>query len=244
MRKRNLAIPTAAIAALSFAAVAPSYAQTPEAVTTVSGTPTVSPSKAGTKKKPQSVGLNIKMNWKTAGPDGANKPIVQQVVIDFPKGSLYNGGKVPSCSASKLSGGDLPADVCPKGSIVGTGTGDAWADTAKTSPKFTLVNGGSSKVFLYTELTNPAVVNAPVPGTIVKRNGGYRLTLKVPQQLQVVAGTPISLISVNIKTNAASKKAGWLQTTSCPANKKWPFTVTSSQDSTADATFKSSVKCS
>lgn len=237
---RKLTIPAATIAVgLSFAAVAPSYAQAPEAKTTISVTPKVSPSKAGTKKKPRSVNLGIKMNWKTDGPDGANKPVVQKVVIDFPKGSLYLGGKYPSCTQAKLEE-DLPSRVCKK-AIVGKGTGEAWADTAKTRPKFTLVNGGASKVFLYTELTNPAVVNAPVPGTIKKggKYGGYRLTLVVPEILQVVAGTPISLISVNVQ----SKAKNWLATTSCPKDKKWPFQVTSSQDSTADAVFTSSVKC-
>jgi hypothetical protein len=237
----RIAVPAVALSAmLTVAAAAPSFAQAPEAVTTISGKPTVSPSKAGTKKKPQSVKLGIKMNWKTSGPDGSNKPIVQKVVIDFPKGSLYLGGKFPSCTEAKLNEG-LPSEVCPK-AVVGKGTGDAWADTARTKPKFTLVNGGASKVFLYTELVNPAVVNAPVPGVIKKggKYGGYRLTLTVPEELQVVAGTPISLISVNIKTTAKN----WIATTSCPKNKKWPFQVTSSQDSTADAVLTSSVKCS
>jgi hypothetical protein len=238
---RKIAIPVAALAAtLSFGAVAPSYAQAPEAVTSITVKPTVSPSKAGTKKKPKSVKLGINMNWKTSGPDGSNKPIVQKVVIDFPKGSLYLGGKFPSCTEAKLNEG-LPSEVCPK-AIVGKGTGSAWADTAKTSPKFTLVNGGASKVFLYTQLVNPAVVNAPVPGVIKKGGplGGYRLTLTVPDELKVVAGTPISLISANVKTTAKN----WIATTSCPKTKKWPFQVTSSQDSTADAVLTSSVKCS
>jgi hypothetical protein len=242
MRKRNLAIPTAAIAALSFAAVAPAVAQTPAAETTLSGSATVSPSKAGTKKKPKTVGLNVNMKWQTSGPDGENKPVVQKVVIDFPKGSLYNGGKVAKCTAAQLQR-SLPQKACPK-AIMGSGTGSAWADTAEAGPKFTLVNGGAKQVFLYTTLQNPASVAAPVPGSVVKRNGGYRLTLVVPQSLKVVAGTPISLRSVNVKTNAAAKKAGWLQTTSCPSSKKWAFDVESFQDTTASAKFSSSVKCS
>lgn len=240
MRKRNLAIPTAAIAALSFAAVTPAVAQSPTATTTISGTASVSPNKAGTKKKPQTVSLGVKMNWKTDGPDGENKPVVQKVVIDFPKGSLYNGGKAPKCTASQLETG-IPQKVCPK-AIMGSGTGSAWADTAEAGPKFTLVNGGAKKIFLFTTLQNPANVQAPVPGSVVKRAGGYRLTLVVPQTLKEVAGTPISLRSVNIKTNAAAKKAKWLQTTGCSGG-KWPFKVESTQDTTAPATFTSSVKC-
>jgi hypothetical protein len=242
MRKRNLAIPTAAIAALSFAAVAPAVAQTPTATTSITGSATVSPSKAGTKKNPKTVGLTVKANWKTDGPDGENKPVVQKVIIDFPKGSLYNGGKVAKCTSAQLNR-KTPQQACPK-AIMGTGTGSAWADTAEAGPKFTLVNGGAKQIFLYTTLQNPAAIAAPVPGSVVKRNGGYRLTMNIPQSLQVVAGTPISLRSVNIKTNAAAKKAGWLQTTSCPSNKKWAFDVQSFQDTTAVAKFSSFVKCS
>jgi hypothetical protein len=242
MRKRNLAIPTAAIAALSFAAVGPAVAQTPAPQTEISGTAKVSPSKAGTKKNPKTVGLNVNMKWQTSGPDGENKPIVQKVVIDFPKGSLYNGGKVAKCTASQLAR-KTPQQAC-KNAIMGQGTGSAWADTAEAGPKFTLVNGGAKQIFLYTTLQNPAAIAAPVPGSVVKYKGGYRLTLKVPQSLQVVAATPISLRSVNIKTNAAAKKAGWLQTTSCPKNKKWAFDVQSFQNDTPVAKFSSSVKCS
>lgn len=243
---RKLVIPTAAIAALSIAAVAPSYAQTPTAVTSVTVNPTVSPSKAGTKKKPQSVKLKLNVGWKTAGPDGENKPVVQKVKVDFPKGSLYLGGSYKyKCSQSELDRATLDAKdnltgKCAK-AVVGSGTGLAWADTVKTSPKFQLVNGGAKNVYLYTVLKNPARVTTPVPGVIKKggKYGGYELTLTVPQELQIVAGTPISLISTDIKTTAKN----WIATTSCPSNHKWPFQVTSSQDSTADAVFSSTVAC-
>jgi len=243
---RRILVSTAAVAALSVAVVAPSYAQAPEAVTEVTVAPKVSPSKAGTKKKPKSVKLNINVNWKTSGPDGSNKPIVQKVKIDFPKGSLYLGGKYKAkCTEAelgraRLDGSDKLTGKCAK-AVVGSGSGSAWADTVKTTPKFQLVNGGAKNVYLYTVLKNPARVTTPVPGVIKKggKYGGYELTLTVPQELQVVAGTPISLISASVKTTAKD----WIATTSCPKDKKWPFQVTSSQDTTADAVFSSSVKC-
>lgn len=243
---RKFAIPTVAVAALSVAVAAPSYAQAPTPVTTVTASPKVSPSKAGTKKKPKSVKLTLNGTWKTSGPDGENKPIVQKVKIDFPKGSLYLGGSykakctLKELSRAKLDNNDKLTGKCAK-AVVGAGDGLAWADTVDTKPKFQLVNGGAKNVYLYTVLKNPARVTTPVPGVIKKggKYGGYELTLTVPQELQVVAGTPISLRSVNIKTTAKN----WVATTSCPKNKKWPFRVTSSQDTTADAVFESSVKC-
>ncbi|MGX6449546.1 hypothetical protein ACVU7I_16000 [Patulibacter sp. S7RM1-6] len=241
MRMRKLAVPTAALAAVSFAAVAPSYAQTPGVETTIAVQPKVSPNKAGTKKKPKSVSLDIKAQFKTTGPDGQNKPVAQKVEILFPKGSLYDGKAVPSCAKSKLDRG-LPKDVCPKGSIVGSGGANAWADTVKTTAKFTLVNGGQKAVYLYTEMTNPAIVQTPVPGKIKKggKLGGYVLTFTVPEELQIVGGVPISLIDLHVKTNKKAK--GWLNTTSCTGG-KWPFETTTWFDNGNQAKFASSVKC-
>jgi hypothetical protein len=249
MRLRTFAVPTIAIAALSVSAVAPAIAQSPEPVTSISGSATVSPNKAGTKKKPQSVNLKMQGKISTTGEDGLNKPVVQKVEVLFPKGSYYAGGKLPKgvkgkvtpkCSESAMLNG-LPKDVCPKGSITGSGSANAWADTVKTQAKFTLVNGGADKVFVFTELTNPAVVQLPVPGKIQKQSGkwAYKLTLTVPEDLQVVAGVPISLIDFKMTT----KSKNWLFTTSCPKNKKWPFEVKTFQNTTAPAEFASTTKC-
>lgn len=249
MRKLSLAVPTVAILALSASAVAPSFAQTPKSVTSISGSAKVIPNKAGTKKKPQSVNLDVKGAISTTGEDGLNKPVVQKVEILFPKGSLYAGGKLPKgvkgkvtpkCTEAKLNN-DLPQNVCPK-AITGSGTGEAWADTVRTRVKFTVVNGGQDKVFIFTELTNPAVVQLPVVGKIKKTSGkwAYKLTMNVPEELQVVAGVPISLINFKVKTRSKN----WLFTTSCPSNKKWPFEVTSYQDATDPAHFASTTKCS
>lgn len=249
MRMRTIAVPTIAIAALSASAVAPAVAQSPEPVTTISGSAKVTPNKAGTKKKPQSVNLSMKGQVSTSGEDGLNKPIVQKIEILFPKGSLYAGGKLPKgikgkvtpkCSESRMLNG-LPKDVCPKGSIVGSGTANAWADNVRTKAKITMVNGGANAVYLFTELTNPAVVQLPIPGKIQKQSGkwAYKLTLTVPEDLQVVAGVPISLIDFNAKTRSKN----WLFTTSCPKNKKWPFEVKTYQNTTAPAEFASTTKC-
>lgn len=229
--------------------ITPSTAQSPTPTTSVEVKAKVSPNKSGTKKKPRSVNLDIKGKISTTGEEGLNKPVVRKIEVLFPKGSYYAGGKLPKgikgkvapkCSESRMLNG-LPKDTCPKGSIMGKGSGNAWADTVKTKAKFTLVNGGKDKVFVFTEMTNPAVVQLPVPGKITKMKGkwAYKLTLTVPEDLQVVAGVPISLIDFNMKT----KSKNWLFTTSCPKNKKWPFEVTTYQDSTAPATYKSFARC-
>ena len=243
--RRRVALGTA-VAAVAAVVAAPSAAQAPEAVTTLTVRPTVTPNRAGTPAHPRSVRLDVRVAWSTSGPDGENKPIVQRGVIDFPKGSLYLGGSYPHrCTAAELGRARLDdhdrlTGKCAK-AVTGYGSGSAWADTVKTHPTFQLVNGGAHRVYLYTVLKNPARVTTPVTGVVQRggRYGGYRLTLTVPDELQVVAGTPISLIEGRLRTTAKD----WLATTSCPKDGRWPYRGTSYQDTTAPAVVESFVRC-
>ena len=182
----------------------------------------VSPKKVGTPKHPQGVHLNVQVTWVTSG-DGA-KPVIQSAVSFFPQGSLYNGAKYPSCSATTMDLRGLSA--CPPGSIMGHGTGQALADTTPTTPVVTVVNGGASHVYFWTVLNNPARVQSAVPGdiTYLGKHGkyAYKLILTVPAVLQVVAGVPIALQSFQV----SSGKGTWLADTGCPSNHRWPFQVT------------------
>ncbi|HMJ37632.1 MAG TPA: hypothetical protein VK501_27245 [Baekduia sp.] len=237
---RKFLIPAIGVLALVAVEVAPTIAQdSPQ--TTLTVTPTVSPNKAGTKKKPQGVKLNVKMHFETPG--DLEKPIFQTGVVFFPKGSLYNGAKYPKCTEAKLNNGGLAA--CPKDSIMGKGTGDAFADTVITHPDITVVNGGGNKVLFWTILTNPARVQKTVVGNITKQTGkyAYKLTFTVPKALQIVAGVPISVRDLSVTAGGKAKAKDWLATTSCPANKKWPFSVTASLSTGATVEFADTVAC-
>jgi hypothetical protein len=237
---RKLLMSVFALLALGAVAVSPSLADNPSQ-TVLSGSAKVTPSKPGTKRHPRGVKLQVKVRWDT--PDQFDKPVVQSSDVLFPKGSLYNGQKYPSCSQNTLSRKGLSG--CPKKSIMGSGTGTAFADTVLTTPKITVVNGGKSKVFLYTQLTNPARVNAPVPGTITKQSGqwAYKLHLEVPQSLQVVAGVPIALRDLMITAGGKTYAKDWLATTGC-AGGSWPFSVKTFFDNGGDAIFEDAVDCS
>jgi hypothetical protein len=232
MRKPLIAL--AGLPVLVASAVA--VAQTPSP-TAVNVNATVSPSKAGTKAKPRGVTLKVHVTWSTPG-DG-EKPVVQKAKVLFPQGSLYNGAKFPSCSQNVLA--RKGPNACPKGAIMGHGGGDAYADTVITHPVITVVNGGATKVFLYTVLDNPARVQAPVPGVIKKLSGkwAYELDLTVPQSLQVVAGVPIALKQLTI--TAGHKN--WLATTGCSGG-KWPFSVETSYDTGTSSSYQDAVPCS
>ncbi len=234
---RKLAVAVLGIAVAGGAAVAaPSGAQDPPPVTTVTAEAKVSPDKPGTKKKPRGVKLDIDVHWDTPG--DVEKPVVQRAIVMFPKGSKYNGGKYPKCSSNTISRKGIRG--CPKGSIMGKGSAVAYADTVMTYPKITVVNGGKDSVFLWTVMTNPARVQAPVPGKLTKASGkwAYKLELTVPQSLQIVAGVPIALKDFSV--TAGKKK--WLTTTGCPGG-EWPFEGETFYDNGGSSTFASSVEC-
>lgn len=225
----------AAVAAVGLAALA--WA---DSSTVISGSAQVIPNKAGTKAHPQGVQLRVHTHWTT--PPDQDKPVVQKAIVLFPKGSLYNGGKYPKCSVSTLNRSGPAA--CPKQSIMGSGTGTAWADTVKTVPQITIVNGGKSAVCLFTVLNNPARVRACVPGVIQKMSGqwAYKLTLTVPQSLQVVAGVPIAVEDLTFVSGGKKYAKDWLATTGCSGG-KWPFSVQTFYDNGTDSTFTSSTPC-
>lgn len=203
-------------------------------------TPTVTPSKAGTPKHPQGVKLTTNFQWQKLG--ALKQPIVTKFIVWFPKGSLYQGGKFPSCSKSKIAKGP---SACPKASIMGSGSGTAYASTSTTHPKITVVNGGAKTIYFYTVLNNPARVRKAVVGTLSKSSGqfAYQLSVPIPKELQVVAGTPIEL--TNLKVTAG--KGAWLATTACPGG-KWPFKVVTdfvanNSNKTGSSTASAAVKC-
>jgi hypothetical protein len=186
-------------------------------VTTVTAEAKVTPDKPGTKKKPRGVKLKIDVHWDTPG--DVEKPVVQRATIMFPKGSKYNGGKFPKCSANTMSRKGI--NGCPKGSIMGKGSGKAMADDVPTYPKVTIVNGGAKRVYFYTVMTNPARVQAPVVGKVTRLGGrySYKLEAQIPKSLQIVAGVPIVLHELTL----SGGKRDWIATTSCPADKRWRY---------------------
>jgi len=187
---------------------------------TLSVAPAITPRKAGTRAQPSAAQLNVQIRWQTLG--ATSQPIVSELKILLPKGLYYNGAHVRSCSLAAL-GAHGPRG-CPTASIVGTGSGSADAYTVIKHPAITIVNGGAGRVYFYTVLDRRAHVQAPAIGTLTPRSGSwsYRLDVSVPQTLQVVAGVPIALTYLDFSAG----KGSWLETTACPATRKWPFQVT------------------
>jgi hypothetical protein len=240
--RKLLALTSLALAAV---VVAPTtVAQTP--LTSVTVDAKVTPNKAGTKSNPQGVVLSGKIRWTSQA--GVEPPIITAFDILISKGGVFNGGKYPKCSQALVN--RRGPSACPKKSIMGSATGEAWADDVITRPKVTFVNGGARNICFYTVLTNPARVQTCVPGKITKLNHpkwGYRVKITVPEVLQVVAGVPIALRSISWRAGGKSWAKDWIATTSCPKGNKWGFELETfylyEDGSTGSSKYADSVAC-
>ncbi|HEY7630543.1 MAG TPA: hypothetical protein VH817_07580 [Thermoleophilaceae bacterium] len=217
MRALALLATTALVAGLVAAAVALGQAGGSQQTLEV----TVKPNKAGTKKHPRNVVLNIVTKVVTLS--GQPKPTIAKAVLDFPNGSLYNGGKFPHCSQTTLD--SRGPSACPKGSKIGSGLVDAFAGTIEAKPTVTAFNGpGKNHVELFLATDVPVIIRQTIPGTLTRGSGPYalKLTLPIPDALQTVVGLPVNLVSFQTRI----KKTGLIQAASCPKSHKWPFDIT------------------
>lgn len=203
----------------------PLAAQAPPPPSTLEVDSQVIPNKAGTVKNPQGVKIKIAAHLRT--PIEFERPIVQKVIVFFPRHGNYNGGKYPKCALKKLSdrrkGG--PGN-CPSHSIMGKGHAIAWADTERTRAKITVINGGAKRSFGFVTMTNPARVQKAVIGNIKEFPSGkwkYRLSVKIPKVLQVVAGIPIFPSDLYMTVGGKPYAKNWIETTSCPKSKRWEY---------------------
>ena len=204
-----LAVPAAGAGALAVAQESPPIKLRAEVK--------VTPNKAGTPSKPQGVRLSGTA-WMEM-PGDYEPPLVQNIDVWIGPGGRYQGGKHPACSLTVLSRRGPRA--CPRGSLMGDGTATATADTVPTFPKITIVNGGQSKIYFYTVMTNPARVQAPVVADIKPATGrwAYKIHATIPRNLQIVAGIPILLEKLKMQAG----RGDWIVTTSCPSSKRWIY---------------------
>jgi hypothetical protein len=211
------------VAAVSVAVAVPAFAQTDLKMKS-SFKGKVVPKKAGTKKKPQGVKLISKV--KIENLDSTREaPIVTGADIFLPKTGAWNGGKYATCSLAVLN--RKGPSGCPKESLIGKGNGVAWADTVDAAPDVVIVNGGAKKIYGYTTLYRPTLVKEPVIVKINKLSGskwGYKVSFRVPENLQIVAGVPIRLESLNVTVGGTKKAKNIITTTGCK-NGKHAFEV-------------------
>jgi hypothetical protein len=242
---RKLAVLPAALIAAAVVA-APASAQVPE--TTFESKAKISPKKAGTKKNPRGITLSGSLKFRTVT-QGVEPPIITGGDVLIAKGGLWNGGKYATCSKRTMQRDDS-IDNCPKKSIMGSGSGVAFADTVNAAPKVDFVNGGKSTLWAFTTLYRPALVQEPIAIKIKKQSSkkwAYKASFKVPEVLQVVAGVPVTLRDFKFKIGGKKYAKDLLATTSCPKSKKYPYEATAhylyNTGQTASKDYKGTVAC-
>lgn len=195
------------------------------------------PAKAGTEERPQGVELDLRLAL--GAPRDIEPPLLQEAEVRFPVGTRYGGGDLPACEEATLE--RRGPEACPPDSVTGTGTLEARADTAPAPGRITVVNGGAERLYFWTEIDRPVRVAAPIVGTVSEESEpwAYRLRLKVPRDLQLVAGVPIALRELRVKAGSGR----WLSTTSCPDDGSWDFEGGASFADGGSAVRTTTVEC-
>lgn len=211
---------------------------TPPNLTTFTAEASVTPNRAGTPKNPQ--GVVIRTEARTVTEPGYERPIFQGGYALFPRHGNYNGDDFPRCDRQTLN--RYGTERCPKGSRIGSGTGVAYADEVITRPRIEIFNGGSKLALAYVTLYRPALVQEAIPVRIKELPSGkwkYKVSVKVPRVLQIVAGIPIAAGSLKF----AIGRGNLIETTSCPKSRRWPYELRGYFSNGSDYTYRDSVPC-
>lgn len=194
---------------------------------------TITPERVGTADRPEPVRMAVDLRVRSddeAGP-------VQNVALTVPSGVRFQPDGVPECSAAVLDQ-DGP-EACPRGSRIGTGTVSAGAEGFSVEGAVTVFFGGDDRIALWVSIDNPVVVGVPIAGRLVEQSeGGYRLALEIPSELQDVAGVPVALERLRLSLN----RGGVFATTDCPDG-GLPFAATLGFDGGASAETKVAAAC-
>ena len=239
MKRRLISAAAAALTTAGILAL-PSVAQEPptEPITTFKVKSSVVPNKAGTPRNPQ--GVKIKASVSVTTTEGFEKPIFKSGYALFPRSGNWNGGRYPKCT-KRILDRDGPKG-CPKKSRIGFATGTVYADTVITRPRIEIFNGGAKLAFAYVTLYHPTLVQEPIPVHIKKLSHPkwkYKVSLKVPENLQIVAGVPIAARSLK----GSVGRGNIIETTSCPKSRRWPYRAVGKFSNGVTYTYDGSSPC-
>lgn len=209
---RALGLVAAAAVIGSFGVAVAAAQDVPE--TNITAKARAMPSKAGTKRNPR--GLAIKASGRIHSEPGFERPIVTGLDMLVGKGLVWNADDYVKCSKRVLD--YKGPEGCPRKSIVGGARVTAWADTVVTHPKIVFVNGGWKRTFAYTTLYHPALVQETIVVKRTKMRGrwGHRESLRVPENLHVVAGVPIQATGIKMHFGGKRYARDYITSTSCP----------------------------
>jgi hypothetical protein len=218
MRKKTLA--AVLTGAFAFSMVGVAHAQIANTTFDLSQF-SVSPTKAGTSKKPKPVTLKLGVNGGTK--DGTGQPSTSKALkITLPKGLKWNGKAWASskrCSVSKATQ-QRSDSACPKGSKVGSGHVDAVALGTKEPIDVTAYVTTSGNLGLFLKADVPLSIRVMLEGKV----NGNVINVAIPPQIQEPLPNVPSAIeklnfSLNGKTTVKGKTRGVVESTGCSGGK-------------------------
>ena len=209
--RKYLIVALAAMLSIAVAAVA--VAQDPATAPEV--TAKLTPSNAGTKKKPtnSTLKLFVKNNKTDATVDTITVNVGKQVKLSG-KGFKY-------CTAPTLN--SQGKDACPSGSKDGSGTANAVVGPGKAPLKFTVdaYVGSKSSIIFYVQQVGGTVRKALV-GKVSRAGGkfGQKIVIKIDEDLQQPApGVYSSLVDLQTTIKAKKGKNYLVSSTGCKSKK-------------------------
>jgi hypothetical protein len=221
---RKVIVGGALVGALTLAATTTAVAQT-----TMDTSLRLSPSKAGTAKKPKPVSLTLGIEGGTQS--GTGQPDTStRLRVQLPKGIKWNGklwAKAKRCSVSRANA-QGSFGVCPKGSRIGGGHVTALGGNGGVVEEIDLdafvTTGGGLGLFL--TATQPVPINAMLEGKV----NGQTIDVAIPQNIQepvtgVATGIRSLTFTLNGKTKVDRKSRGVLESTACSGG-RWTAKVT------------------
>jgi hypothetical protein len=206
-------------AALSIAVAATAIGAGP-----ASGTLSITPTKAGTKKKPRAIALKLSVKNETPGTTAS------RIDVFLPRFVRASGKGLKTCSASKAAG-----NHCPRGSKAGSGTSNALVNPTSPTPaplhfKVTVFNGGLNKLLFLLQQKNeqgqviPSGVTKVLTGRLTRASGAnfyQKLRINIPDDLQQPApGVYSALQDLTTTLSLKTRKHSLLRTVGCPASKQ------------------------
>jgi hypothetical protein len=220
--RKTLIAALGGIVALSFG-VATATGQTAPGGATVE--PTFKPSKAGTKKKPRSTQLRMKVV------NEDDSQTADRIVIHLPKNLVISTKGIGKCSASKLA--TQGPSACPKKSRVGSGTAHARVNvndpaTAGNYSTFNVnaVVTGAKKLDFHLALQG-LELEVVAKGTLKKASGRYgqKLDVILPQEAQNYLGAYNGFKDLDVKLSKKIGKRSLFGLNGCPSSRLLPFKV-------------------
>lgn len=258
--KRIILIATAAT--MLFAATVAFAATTP--ISKYKATYSFSPSKSGTKKKPQKVSFTQKITV-TPGIAGSRAGILHNI-----KQTLYglkvDGKHFPTCTTTKIDTAKTDAG-CPKGALVATGSIKAVLGSgsslsspvlATCDPLLHVWNAGQGKLAFFFIDTPTGTAHAcaglktgdvaPYPATYKQSGKNLVVNVPIPQYVDYPAPNVVgSLQSENLKWKGTSSKGHISIASVACKGKKRPystsFTASNVSGPSQVATVKGSASC-